>query len=150
MLLEARIHSNTPRWTNLMDRQQAEFRPTKVPVIDFVKQILTGQFEAALAMMKQCVEACPLELWEGKIANDTFRQVAYHVLFFVDLYLTPNEESFSLRDIHHRGGDERSPTPSAGLTKCETLAYLLTCRQKMIEMLAAETQDSLEGPSGFS
>jgi hypothetical protein len=133
-----------------MDRHEADFRPTEMPVIDFVKQILTGQFEAALAMMKQCVEACPLELWEGKIANDTFRQVAYHTLFFVDLYLTPNEEAFSLRDLHHRGGDERSPTPSAGLTKDETLDYVMLCRQKMIETLEAETGESLEGPSGFS
>jgi hypothetical protein len=117
---------------------------------DFVKAILKSQFEAALAMLKQCVEACPLEHWEGKIANDTFRQVAYHTLFFADLYLTPNEDAFSLRDLHHRGGDERGPTVSAGLSKDETLAYLLNCRQKMIETLAAETQESLQGPSGFS
>ncbi len=119
-------------------------------MINVVIQILTGQFEAALAMLKQCVEACSPERWEGRIANNTFRQVAYHTLFFVDLYLTPNENAFSLRDLHHRGGDERSPTVSAGLSKDETLAYLLICRQKMIETLAAETQDSLLGPSGFS
>ena len=108
---------------------------------NFVKAILKSQFEAALAMLKQCVEACPLEHWEGKIANDSFRQVAYHTLFFVDLYLTPNEEAFSLRDLHHRGGDERGPTVSAGLSQDETLAYLLICRQKMIDALAAETQE---------
>jgi hypothetical protein len=133
-----------------MDRHEADFRPTEMPMIDFIKQILTSQFEAALAMLKQCVEACPLEHWEGKIANDTFRQVAYHTLFFVDLYLTPNESAFSLGDLHHRGGDERGPTVSAGLSKDETLAYLLICRQKMIETLVAETQDSLQGSSGFS
>jgi hypothetical protein len=66
-------------------------------MIEYLKQILTGQFEAALAMLNQCVQACPPKHWEGKIANDTFRQVAYHKLFFIDLYLSPNEEAFTLR-----------------------------------------------------
>jgi hypothetical protein len=119
-------------------------------VINFVKQVLTAQFEAALAMLKQCVEACPPDRWEGKIANDTFRQVAYHTLFFVDLYLTPNEDAFVLRNLHRRGGDEREPTPTVGLSKEETLEYAIICRQKMIDALAVETEASLQGPSGFS
>jgi hypothetical protein len=119
-------------------------------MIDYVKQILTAQFEAALAMMDQCVRACPLEHWEGKIANDSFRQVAYHTLFFVDLYLSPTEQAFTLRDIHHRGGDERRPIRSAGLSKDDTIDYLTICRHKMNDTLAAESRESLEGPSGFS
>jgi len=119
-------------------------------VIEYVKQILTGQFEAALCMMNQCVQACQPEHWEGKIANDTFQQVAYHTLFFVDLYLSPNEEAFKPRDFHRRGGDERGPTLSPGLSKDETLSYLAICRQKAIETIASETRQSLEGASGFS
>jgi hypothetical protein len=119
-------------------------------MLDFLATILTGQFEAALCMMNQCVQACQGQHWEGKIANDTFRQVAYHTLFFVDLYLSPDENAFELRDLNHRGGDERGPTLSAGLSRDETLNYLAICRQKMVETLAAETKQSLEGPSGFS
>ena len=55
-----------------------------------------------------------------------------------------------LRDFHHRGGDERLPGACAGLDKDETLAYVSICRQKMLETLAAETAESLQGPSGFS
>lgn len=118
---------------------------------EYLKTILTAQFEAALCMLNQCVAACRPEHWEGKIANDTFRQVAYHTLFFVDLYLSPTEEAFNLRDLHHQGGDERTSTAaSTGLTKEETLAYLAICRQKALETLAHETQESLAGPSGFS
>ena len=120
-------------------------------MIEYLKTILTGQFEAALCMFNQCVGKCPPEQWEGKIANDTFRQVAYHTLFFVDLYLSPREEAFELRDLHHRGGDERSSTAtSTGLSKDETLSYLAVCRQKAVATLAAETRQSLEGPSGFA
>jgi hypothetical protein len=120
-------------------------------MIEFVKTILTGQFEEALCMLSDCVRKCPPEHWEGRIANDTFRQVAYHTLFFVDLYFSPGEAAFQLRDCHHRGGDERSSTgPSTGLTKDETLAYLALCREKALETLASETPEYLEGPSGFS
>ena len=119
-------------------------------MLEFFKQIVTGQFEAALAMLNQCIAACPPEHWEGEIANDTFRYVAYHTLFFTDLYLSPSEEAFQLRDLHQRGGDERGEDASPGLSKEETQAYVPICRQKMLDTLAAETAESLQGPSGFS
>jgi hypothetical protein len=119
-------------------------------MMDYLKTILLGQFEASLCMLNDCIRRCPPEHWEGRIANDTFRQIAYHTLFFVDLYLSPGEDAFALRELHHRGGDERSSTAaSTGLTKDETLSYLALCRQKAVETLASEIQESLEAPSGF-
>lgn len=119
-------------------------------MLEFIKQILTGQFEASLAMLGECVRVCPAEHWDGKIASVTFQQVAYHTLFFADLYLTSNEAGFQLREIHYVGGDERNPFPSVGLPREELLEYTSICRQKAIESLAAETSESLRGPSGFS
>jgi hypothetical protein len=119
-------------------------------MIDYLKTILTAQFEAALCMLNDCIRKCPQEHWEGKIANITFRQIAYHTLFFVDLYFSPGEDAFQLRDVHHRGGDERLDQVSAGLSKEETLSYLALCRQKALERLASETAESLSHPSGFS
>jgi len=119
-------------------------------MIEYVKTTLTGQFEASLCMLNGCVKACPQEHWEGKIAKATFRQVAYHTLFYVDVYLSTDEAAFSLRDLHQRGGDERRPVISIGLNKDETLKYLKICRQKMLDTLAAETAESLQGRSGFS
>lgn len=119
-------------------------------MIDFFKGIVTSQYEAALAMVNHCVAACRDEYWEQKIANATFRQVAYHTLFFTDLYLSPSNEAFELRDLHQRGGDERGPALSPGLSREETLAYVKVCRQKIADSVAAETPQTLEGPSGFS
>jgi hypothetical protein len=101
-------------------------------------------------MLKHCIEACPEDHWDDKIANGTFRWVTYHTLFFLDLYLSRSEADFRPRDFHHRGGDEREDQLSEGLSKSETLAYVPLCREKMRESLAAETAESLEGPSGFS
>src|SRR5438045_9641734 len=109
-------------------------------MIDYLKAILTGQFEASLCMLNRCVRRCPPEHWEGKIANGTFRQVAYHTLFFVDLYLSPSKEAFEPREVHRRGGDKRIVSESGGgLTPDETLAYLAVCRRKAVETLASET-----------
>jgi hypothetical protein len=100
-------------------------------------------------MLNGCVVACADEHWEGKIANGTFRQIAYHTLFYTDLYLSPSNEAFELRELHRRGGDERGPTLSAGLSKEETLDYVKICRRKIGESLGAETEQTLLGPSGF-
>src|SRR5688572_5077449 len=114
---------------------------------EYVKSILAGQFEAALCMLHQCIVACPPEHWEGKIANGTFRWVAYHTLFWLDLYLSPGDEAaFDLRELHLRGGDEREPVACLGLSREETLIYVEMCRQKLLETLAAETAESLQAP----
>jgi hypothetical protein len=119
-------------------------------VLDYVQRMLVSQYEASLAMLNQCIAACPDDGWEDKIAQGTFRWVTYHTLFFVDLYLTANEGAFELRDLHERGGDERGPEACRGLSKEETLSYVALCRQIAIESIAVETQESLAGPSGFS
>jgi uncharacterized damage-inducible protein DinB len=76
--------------------------------------------------------------------------VAYHTLFYADLYLSTSEEAFQLRAIHLRGGDERGEAASQGVSKEELLADVSVVRQKLIDIVAAETAESLAGPSGFS
>lgn len=122
-----------------------------IEMIEYIKSILTGQFEAALCMLEQCIRACPPEHWEGKIASGTFRWVAYHTLFWVDVYLSPgDEQDFVLREIHQRGGDERNDEiVNPGLSQEECLAYVAICRERMLETLAAETAESLQSPCGF-
>lgn len=119
---------------------------------DYLRTILTGQFEASLAMLKQCVRLCPSEHWEGLIVNRTFQKNAYHTLFFADLYLSPREEDFEVGPLHRRGGwtEPDGEAPRIGLPKDDTLEYVDICRAKVLETMAWETAASLEGPSGFS
>jgi uncharacterized damage-inducible protein DinB len=119
-------------------------------MLELYQQMVISQFEAALAMLKACIAVCPSEHWEDKVANDTFRYVTYHTLFFADLYLSRSEADFQLRELHNRGGDERGESASPGLSKEETLAYVPLVRQKLLDSLAAETEQSLAGPSGIS
>src|SRR5215203_5170530 len=119
-------------------------------MVEFYKQIVLGQSEAALAMLKECIERCPADLWESKVAALSVRQIAYHTLFFVDYYLTPSEAAFILRDLHQVGGDEREPLNSPGLEQRATRDYVTICWQKVRETLAGETEETLRLPSGFS
>ena len=115
----------------------------------YLNDILAAQFEAALCMMHHCINACAARDWEGKIAHATFREIAYHTLFFADFYLSPSAESFQLRDLHHEGGDERGPSVSPGLAKPQTLSYLVICRDKARDTLPSESDGILQGPCGF-
>src|SRR5438270_7589089 len=105
-------------------------------MIEYLKTVLTRQYEASLCMLDGCVRRCPAEHWEGKVGNGTFRQIAYHTLYFTDLYLSPGEEAFEQREFHLRGGSRRiGDEAGGGLTQAETLAYLAVCRRKAVEML---------------
>ena len=118
---------------------------------EYLKAILTGQFEASLAMLRECVRLCRPEHWEGFIAKATFRRIAYHALYFADFYLSPGQDAFERRDLHRRGGwtEAGGEAPRIGLPREDTLGYVDICRAKMRETMASETAPSLEGPCGF-
>jgi hypothetical protein len=119
---------------------------------DYLKQILSKQFEAALCMFHECVTRCPAEQWDGRVAKYPFWQVAYHTLCFVDLYLSPDEATFAFRvaDFHPHGASEFDDEhPSRRFTQRELLDYVAICRAKARDVLSAETDASLQGASGF-
>lgn len=120
-------------------------------MFDYVITIFRGQFQAGLAMLNECIVKCPEESWDGRIAKYPFWHVAYHLLCFVDCYLSPNEHAFKPGRFHPRGLQElQDEYPSRRFERAELLEYLAECRKKLDASLAAESRESLEGPSGFS
>jgi len=123
-------------------------------VNDLGKQAVTTQFEASLSMLKEAIEKCPDEHWEGLIAKYPIWMVAYHTLCFVDYYLSRGEADFRPRveeGIHPTGMAELDEEyPSRKFSRSELLDYAALCRRKLTEAMTAETAESLGGPSGFS
>ena len=73
---------------------------------------------------------------DGGGADDDFGAHRFQEIdFFLRLLVGDGEDGFVAAD----GGDERQPTASPGLSKDETLAYAAICRQKLSEVIAAET-----------
>lgn len=123
---------------------------------DLLRRTIFGQFQAALAMLHECIDRCPDAHWDGLIAKYPFWQVAYHTLCFVDLYLEPDEHQFRTRpDIHPQGMAEFDDEhPSRRFEKPELLAYVAACRAKLTAALGdgpnAESPEVLAGPSGHA
>ncbi len=118
---------------------------------DSLCQILHAQFEAALAMLTDCMTACPSTHWDDLVAKYPFWLVAYHTLCFADLYLTPDEKQFRLHAMHPNGWSEYNDEyPSRRFEQSELCSYADLCRRKAAETFAAETSQSLAGPSGHA
>ena len=115
-------------------------------MVEYLRTILTAQFEAALCMAGDCLRKCPAEHWDSPVAKYPFWQVAYHALCFVDFYLSPGEQAFAPRpELHPRGLAEMDDEyPSRRFEREELLAYVTLCRQKVAAALAAETEESLQ------
>lgn len=70
---------------------------------DFLQQTrdaLKGQYHAGLRMLRQAIEVCPDDLWEGGDHPNQFWHVAYHGLFYTHLYLQPDEAAFTAWEGH--------------------------------------------------
>jgi hypothetical protein len=117
------------------------------------REILWRQYAAAIDTFGDAVRDCPDELWESRLWDDlpgqwvatgfsTFWYVAYHTLFWLDLYLTgEEEESFAPPapfDIVEMVAHELLPRV---YSQAELLAYLAYCRQKCQETIGALTTE---------
>ena len=125
-------------------------------VIDTYRQLIANQFEAALSTLNICVNKCPEAAWNARVANLKFCQVVFHTLFFSDYYLGPNSDSFREQLFHRenkeffRRYEELEDRPQVELyDKPAIKKYLKHCREKASAVVAAETLEILDGPSGF-
>jgi hypothetical protein len=124
-------------------------------MLDAFKTLVTRQYEAALSMLKACVDKCPDAVWDSRGANYRFCQLVFHTLIFTDLYLGPDVESFRRQPFHLRNegffGDyeefeDRAPVRL--YDKASILAYLEHCRSKVSEVMQGETADTLSARAG--
>lgn len=128
----------------------------------FFQSVILSQFEAALAMFRDCLAKCPEEHWDAPIAHYSFWQVAYHTICFVDCYLASSDTAFEFRTttspahapcgqpLHPLGRAElENEFPSRRFDQRELLAYVDLCLDKMRTVFSDETAETLAGPSGF-
>lgn len=118
-----------------------------------MRTALKGQYHAALAMLKQAVETCPDELWDGGPYPVPFWRVAYHTLYFTHLYLQQTEQDFQPWE-HHRDEYHDLPwPPGSGPTiddpysKAQLLEYWRLCDAMIDEQVDRLDLDAAE--SGF-
>lgn len=117
--------------------------------------ILSSQFDAAISMLDECIRLCPSDQWDTPVGKYPFWHVAYHVLCFIDCYSAKNNDAWVPDQrpdgLHPLGRTELDEEyPSRRFEQAELLGYLAKGRSLVQQALAAETDTSLRGPSGFS
>lgn len=59
-----------------------------------LRDALTEQYHAGLAMLAECVEKCPDDLWLAGEHPRPFWRIAFHAAFFTQVYLGQDEAAF--------------------------------------------------------
>src|SRR5262245_7357365 len=108
------------------------------------------QFGATIDMLNNAVVACPDELWQARLWNEPpqlsgfseFWYIAYHTLFWLDLYLSGAVEGFAPPAPFNL--DELDPAgllPERTYTKDELRTYLKDSRTKCHAIIMALTDE---------
>ena len=125
-------------------------------MIDTFKKLIANQYEAAFCTLNACIDRCPETAWNSPVGETAFCQVAFHTLFFADVYLGQNEESLRRQPFHReneqffRDYEElEDRKPELLYDKPSIKTYLEHCRNKASEVIAAETVGTLSARAGF-
>ncbi len=107
-----------------------------------LKTIIWRQFGASIDMLENAIDICPDALWGDRTKIPEFWYVAFHTLFFLDLYLSESDKGFAppspftLDEM-----DERGLLPERVYTKEELKTYLEHGREKCRATIASMTPE---------
>lgn len=110
-----------------------------------VKQLIWNQFGASIDALKNAITNCPENIWGDKSNYHQYWYVAYHTLFWLDLYLDGSSEGFmppepfKLEEL-----DPAGVLPERVYMKDELLAYLEHGRNKGKEIILNLTDEQAE------
>ncbi len=120
---------------------------------------LGRQFAAAIQMIRSAIEACPDTLWDDRTDGSPFWHLAYHALYYVDLYLSDDEKTFHPPDFHrdpaqYLPGDYGEyggivTTPEASFGRSQLLDYAGHCLAKCSDAVAKLSDDRSLQRCGF-
>jgi DinB superfamily len=126
-----------------------------------MRSAVVRQFGAALKMLHEAVERCPDELWDDRSEGTPFWQIAYHALFFLDLYLSQTLEGFKPAEFHVENANVfvgeypwMKPAGKIGLpefefSKAQVLGYMQQCWAKCKKRVEGMTEESAAQKCAF-
>ena len=125
-------------------------------MLNTFKSLITNQYEAVFCMWNTCIDRCPDSRLDEPIVNLAFCQVAFHTLFFADVYLGRDFDAVRNQAFHNDNTKSFRDYEELEDRKQELLydrpflqSYLTHCRTKAPEVIAAETVETLSAASGF-
>ena len=127
-------------------------------MLQAVQYALVGQYLAGLKMLGNCIEHAGVDVWRAPVGKFPFWHVAYHALFYVDLYSSRDEaafrpQAFHVEDAQFLGQQPWPPFKKVSVEreyeKEELLGYLPQVEEKVRQSVESETEQTLSGESGF-
>ncbi|MFZ0427028.1 MAG: DinB family protein, partial [Acidobacteriota bacterium] len=125
----------------------------------FWNEVLGRQYVTAIEMLRNAIAACPEEIWDDRTEGTPFWHIAYHALFYCDLYCSDDLESFQppeyhVDHYHFLPGDYKEyggvvTTPAGCYAKEQLLAYADHCTEKGRAVFAALTEERARQRCGF-
>jgi hypothetical protein len=124
-----------------------------------LRNALAEQYHAGLAMLRECIDKCPDNLWTSGEYPRYFWRIALHTAFFTQIYLGQDEAAYQPWPERPRGLHEEMwqnygafepyelPDGAEPLTRAEVIAYI-----DFLDGMVAPTVEGLdlESPeSGF-
>jgi hypothetical protein len=109
---------------------------------DSIRAAIGRQLGAAIDMLDNAMAACPDPLWDDGSREHAFWYIAYHTLFWLDLYLAGSVEGFAppqpftLEEL-----DPAGVIPERAYTKDELRVYLAHCRRTGEAVCASMTAE---------
>lgn len=109
---------------------------------DTLKTELWQQFGAAIDMLQNSVASCPDNLWND---SSQFWYNAYHVIFFLDYYLSEDADKFMPPEPYTLSElDPDGRLPERVYEKKELIGYLDYCREKCRKLIASLSEENLK------
>ena len=106
-----------------------------------LQETLWKQFGATIDMLGNAIEMCPEKYWNRV---DQFWYKAYHTIFYLDYYLTPDPATFAPPSpFSFSEFDPSGKLPERVYTKAELLNYVLHCREKCITVIGSLTEENM-------
>lgn len=113
-----------------------------------MKEAITSQYQAALDMLTSTIEQCRDRLWTDPRYQNAFWHLAYHALFYTDLYLQASESAFTPSPLHSGGYGDLSRKDLSALSKPDVLGYAAGLRSGV--PVAIDALDLAQEDSGFT
>ncbi|HEY1387910.1 MAG TPA: DinB family protein [Ktedonobacterales bacterium] len=122
------------------------------------RTVLWKQFGAAIDMLDNALAACPDALWRQPVWQNSsdptwlteFWRVAYHAIYWLDLYLDGSEEGFASPAPYILVEDDAAGAlPAQPLSREVVRAYLAYMRQKCRATIESMTDERARQPVSF-
>jgi hypothetical protein len=118
------------------------------------RELVWRQFGAAIDMLGNAIEACPEDVWSAPSRDGArhteFWYIAYHALFFLDLYLSGTVEGFAppspftLEEL-----DPAGIIPEQPYARDDVRKYVAHCREKCYAVVRALDSDTAARKGDF-